>query len=299
MSYIDKISLGGETYDIQDGKIHDAFIDLQSDTYHFDAMGADATSNGWRLNESDGLCSSNSDYKLVKFKVTAGDYVKIVSTDRAQFQTVASVPSSGSSNRVGDTYGAGTFSLKVPDTATYLIMSALTADTPEAYKGYSILEDADAFLHGDPVVIVEDNYYDSYSQRVVSSETYNYVKVNVTMFRGATMSGRTGVVPNDPAKGISFTDFDDRLIENHYSTNTGSYDYTYSFPVPANADFVYIPIMKASAALFTPPKFGYNKAWGALEGLFVNVHDIGESVDDLKDKVNDDVYTEAGQNWEV
>ena len=64
---------------------------------------ATSTASGWRLNESNGLCSSDSNYKLVKYTVTAGDIVKVVSDDRFQFQTVACVPSSGTSNRVGVT----------------------------------------------------------------------------------------------------------------------------------------------------------------------------------------------------
>lgn len=90
---------------------------------------------GWRLNASDGLCSYNSSYKLVKYAVTAGDKVQIVSDDRFQFQNSASVPAAGTSNRVGSTYGAGTYELTVPDGATYLILSTLISSTSYAvYK---------------------------------------------------------------------------------------------------------------------------------------------------------------------
>lgn len=82
-----------------------------------------AQANGWRLNASDGLCSSNSNYCIKKFTVTEGDFVYVVSDDRFQFQNNLSVPSSGTSNRVGVTYGTGKRILKVPSGATCLILS--------------------------------------------------------------------------------------------------------------------------------------------------------------------------------
>lgn len=102
--------------------------ELRTDVY--------ATANGWRLNASDGLCTSNADYKLVKYTVTEGSLIKIVSDDRFQFQTVASVPSSGSNNRVGITYGSGEFVVKVPESANYLICSTTVSNSSLAV--YSI-----------------------------------------------------------------------------------------------------------------------------------------------------------------
>lgn len=93
---------------------------------------------GWRLNESNGLCSSNSAYKLVKFAVTAGNTVTVVSDDRWQFQNNARVPSSGTSNRVGSTtYGAGTFTMTVPSGATYIIISTPTGGRGYAYSQFT------------------------------------------------------------------------------------------------------------------------------------------------------------------
>ena len=90
---------------------------------------ATAVSEGWRLNANDGLCSQNSSYKLLKFGVVPGDVIKVVSDDRFQFNTVASVPASGTSNRVGVTYGTGEFVLEVPETATYLIVSTFVSNS--------------------------------------------------------------------------------------------------------------------------------------------------------------------------
>ena len=73
-------------------------------------------------------------HKLVKWIVTAGDYIKIESDDRWQFQTVASVPSSGTSNRIGQTYGVGVFYVTVPEGVTYLVGS--TPVNGSAFKAY-------------------------------------------------------------------------------------------------------------------------------------------------------------------
>lgn len=121
----------GNTADINNLK--SAISNFSDEIYSYTLRTETTSSTGWRLNESSGLCSSDSGYKLVKYTVTAGDMVKVVSDDRFQFQTVASVPSSGTSNRVGVTYGAGTFILTVPETATYLIVSTPTTSSAAVY----------------------------------------------------------------------------------------------------------------------------------------------------------------------
>ena len=71
-----------------------------------------------------GLCKSNSSYKLDKFSVIAGKKYAIVSDDLFQFQNNSSVPSSGTNTyRIGQTYGAGPFTITAPEGATYLIVS--------------------------------------------------------------------------------------------------------------------------------------------------------------------------------
>ena len=85
-----------------------------------------ATATGWKLIQSTGLCTADSGYQLVKYAVEEGTTVKVETDGMFQFQTVASVPSSGQSNRVGLTYTGGTYTLDVPSGATYLIVSILS-----------------------------------------------------------------------------------------------------------------------------------------------------------------------------
>lgn len=115
-------------------------VDLFSyDLYNYENIEVSATASGWRLNESNGLCSSDSNYKLVKYQVTSGSRIKVISDDRFQFQTQASVPTSGASNRVGDTYGSGTYILDVPATVTYLIISTPIVSSADAYLAFSLV----------------------------------------------------------------------------------------------------------------------------------------------------------------
>ena len=97
--------------------------ELIKNDYRNVTMPINATVSGWRLVSETGLCVSNSSYKLLKYKVTAGTLYHIVSDDLFQFQNSASVPSSGTNNRIGSTYANGEFYFIAPYGATYLIIS--------------------------------------------------------------------------------------------------------------------------------------------------------------------------------
>lgn len=97
------------------------------------------SSNGWKLKD-DGLSARDEQYKLMKYSVSSGERVKVVSDFKFQFQTSENVPASGSSTRVGGTYGEGTYYLTVPDTATYLIVSTTLNGNAIAYNCKSIID---------------------------------------------------------------------------------------------------------------------------------------------------------------
>ena len=156
--------------------LSEAIANVQDGQYEKTEKTASATASGWRLNESDGLCSMDNSYKMLKFTVTAGNVVKIVSDDRFQFQNSASVPASGPSNRVGDTtYGAGTFILTVPNTATYLIVSTpTTGSTAKAYDCEEILgsfEELKTMALADNAKIDDRTLYPTVNQYDPSKQT--------------------------------------------------------------------------------------------------------------------------------
>ena len=170
MSYLDKVTVGGATYDIADSEaradvaeLKSAVSDIEDEIYYFTPRTETTSATGWRLNESDGLCSSESGYQLTKYAVTAGDIVKVVSDDRFQFQTVASVPSYGTNNRVGVTYGAGTFILTVPETATYLIVSTPTTSNASVYATETIKSQIDEAFNA---INIQTGWKNSYDETI-------------------------------------------------------------------------------------------------------------------------------------
>ena len=118
-----------DAYTILTDEVEDDYLVMLSERI---VLLYDAKADGWRLNESDGFCAANSAYRLVKYKVTAGDEIYVHSDDRFQFQNSASVPSSGTSNKIGPVYSTGDYQLSVPSGATYLIISTHVNDG-EAY----------------------------------------------------------------------------------------------------------------------------------------------------------------------
>lgn len=97
-------------------------VNLENDSYNYLDSVPNGTSLGWRL-KTDGFSVSDQSYKIVKYPVSVGDFVRIISDDKWQFQNSSSVPASGTNNRVGVTYETGTFFVKVPATVTYIIIS--------------------------------------------------------------------------------------------------------------------------------------------------------------------------------
>ena len=152
-------STAGDAVRGQVDDLQDSIDDIDEIIYEYKDYPIYASVNGWRLNESNGLCASNASYKLVKYSVTVGDILKIVSDDRFQFQSSASVPSSGTSNKIGDTYATGEFILTVPENATYLIVSTPVSDsTAKVYSVVNIDERVSALevsMYGDGTLLVD------------------------------------------------------------------------------------------------------------------------------------------------
>jgi hypothetical protein len=114
-----------------------------NNTFEFSPQSAWTSASGWRINADTGLSYSDSGYKLVKYVVTPGDVLKVVSDDKFQFQNNASVPSQGTSNRVGITYSDGEYLVKVPTGATWLIISTPTTSNAGVYSIKTWMETID------------------------------------------------------------------------------------------------------------------------------------------------------------
>ena len=225
----------------------------------------DSAPEGWRLLDT-GLCTADSSAKLVKYKVDAGKIYKIVSDDKAQFQTVASVPSSGSPNRVGVTYGVGTFYAIAPSTATYLIISTYkTGSTANAYQMVSAVPDN--FFTPYELDWIDGKAYTRYGE-MVSVSGYSSTAFDVSAFRGETVSGTVGLAPDGYAIGF-LNDYND-LIVYYINSTAGTYKYSYSVEVPSDAATMFLTQRNASADLFLAPSFTYNGVFRKFETAYKN-----------------------------
>lgn len=143
MSDIKTITVNGTQYDIKDATaradcsdLKSAYSEVGSDLYDAGdevAASTDHYYTGYRLTDA-GYRVSDANYKIMEFRVFAGDILKIVSDHKFQFATSYIVNASGDTNRVGPTYGAGTYYLKVPSTAVYCIASTPSDSTVKVYK---------------------------------------------------------------------------------------------------------------------------------------------------------------------
>lgn len=117
------------------------FNAIVNDAYTYEELAVDATSTGWRLT-LDGYCSSNANYNIVKYKVTAGFFVKVISDDRFQFQNQGNIPSSGTKTIVGHAYEKYNGILQVPTGATYIVFSTPAEDSiAKCYDASFIVDD--------------------------------------------------------------------------------------------------------------------------------------------------------------
>lgn len=126
---------------------------IVDDEYEKTLTPATSTSSGWRLKDN-GLSVANSNYTILKYAVKEGTLLEIVSDDLFQFQDSSNVPSSGTSHRVGITYGTGTYMLKAPVGVTYLIMSTPKTDSTAAV--YTLTDKINrAYFYDDPTFPIE------------------------------------------------------------------------------------------------------------------------------------------------
>lgn len=105
---------------------------LESTLYTESSLELRKTNDGYKLNEG-GYRVTDANYKLDRYRVFAGDTVKVVSDDRWQFQSTVDVTTSGTQYIIGEKHGAGTVYAIVPEGAVYVVLS-----TPITGSGSSV-----------------------------------------------------------------------------------------------------------------------------------------------------------------
>ena len=197
------------------------------------AIVASATATTWRLLDN-GYCASTAGYKMDKYPVTAGESVKIISDDKFQFQTSASVPSSGIQNRVGETYGVGTFILVVPETATYLIVSTPTDSNSAVYKVTDKLSRIEGLAESalEDVAEVQTNMAEVEDMAAANSDDIDDVKASVGYEKNVIASRNLNKTPYD----ASYTASGLTVITNEDNTLSLSGDPTATIRWPSTND---------------------------------------------------------------
>ena len=234
----------------------------------------DTTTESYKLDVSTGLRASDSNYHLVKYKVTAGNIVKIVSDNSFQFQTVASVPGSAPSNRVGSTYETGTFYLVVPSTATYLIVSTLkVGSTAEVYNATPVSKTVGDLTNLPTISFTSGYYWNVTNNAPEASDSYKYCKIDVSLYRGGLMTGQTGCTPNSEKFGMCFVDAGGVRLTNYQNPNTGNYVWAYSVTVPDKAQYAYINLRIANEGIWSAPTFDLTKVFPNIAALFASGKD--------------------------
>lgn len=192
---------------------------------------------GWRLNPSDGLCSQNSNYQMAKYAVTSGTLLLVESDDRFQFQNSASVPSSGTPNRIGLTYGVGNYYVIVPDGASYLIVSTLSSGNQArvyfaSSKQEQILENISALEEA------TGTFSTAFSMGAGSGHSSSLDKINIQILKGESYYVKATTSTGEVMSGAiyeKYTDGTTQVASGSFYTNT-EYEKT------ANGDILAIGI---------------------------------------------------------
>lgn len=239
-----------------------------------------ATSTGWRLNQTDGLCTKNSSYNLKKYSITPGVIYEIVSDDHFQFQSSASVPSSGTNaNLIGSPYPTGTYVLIAPQNATHLIVSTPASGSTQqvsvksglgvTYANYNAIKRAVVREIKDPDV-VQTNWVLLNSGLSVSRSGCKILKYLVN--EGETIDMKTTALPY----------------------NAASYQFQSSQKVPSSGTNTYLignPVLSLIDGFVTVPSGASWLMMSALvddteTGIYINkaVADLETDEKDLRER---------------
>ena len=175
------VKIGEEVYDLKSALINDSNGVLSLDK--LTKQTPYATSNGWKI-ISGGLCASDTNYKLIKCRVTAGIPIFIWcfnSNVKIQFQNSDSVPSYEPSNVVGDEISDGYCGvLGVPIGARFIIFSTLT-------------EDNNTGVYFTPEVLARIES-DNTQKQLENKEKYDLFYINPVLERGGLNEGINGAI---------------------------------------------------------------------------------------------------------
>lgn len=126
---------------------------ISDDLYDKTLKPVSYSSANYRLLD-DGRVQPDSSYKIDKYSITSGTTVTIESDHKFQFQSSDAASTLNANNRIGATYGTGTFVADVPTGATFILVSTpATGSTAKVYIDRPVSDDLSRRIG-----VVEDKY---------------------------------------------------------------------------------------------------------------------------------------------
>lgn len=227
MPNIPVFNINGTDYKLKDtsaqkqiSAVKSALNDIGEDFYtSFDQVSVYTEASGWKLTDS-GFAASDENYKLQKYQVNAGKTYKIDSYGKFQFQAQSSVPSSGTSPRIEETYEGGKYIIKAPATATWLIVATPTGSNASVNVSVSSVKKTVEDIV-DAMSVLPDNYD-------------NMISPVNAVFSG--MEWNKGVLENSSTDTKNFLQLKCEKI--YASGNASQIGSTLDFTEPGKAKFV-------------------------------------------------------------
>lgn len=200
--------------------------------------------NGYKLTD-DGYRVTDAGYKIECFRVFEGNFIKVISDHKIQFQNSSTITASGTLYRIGRTMQTGTFYLKVPATATYMVVSTPVNSGAHVYSITEVseeiteqLENTESTINGNKARIAEIyNAYTSQISDIPYNVTASIVRLGIDTETPSFVSGSGYVIcipimagtsirvkkPQSPVCIIGFTsEYPKNGTEiNHYTSMTG------------------------------------------------------------------------------
>jgi hypothetical protein len=166
-----------------------------------------------------GLCVYDANYTMKKFHVDPGAWYMIHSDHAFQFQSAETVPASGTSNRVGQTYGIGDFFVQAPVGAPYLIVSTTKSNSSISVMLCESLIDkrAEFFANGN------SNPYTNIAQGGYSNAGVLNANANRIRMDACTAVGKYGYI-----------DIDAGTLQYYYTVWRGTVDVNHAIEYSAD-----------------------------------------------------------------
>ena len=154
------------------------------------------------------------------------------------------------------------------ETDTTLTVSGKAADAAATGEAVAQVKTAIDEVIAIPITWTEGKNVNPSTGVITDDANYRVATFPVSLIRGGTIKGVTGVTPSSLI-GIAFYDDNGSFISGAYNTTEGTYKYTYTLTVPTNAATMRVSLRIASADLWEDPTYSWDVRTGILSDIAV------------------------------